>query len=177
MFASAHNRSCNLVKPSSKCRVRSHRHIQLKRRCFVVICGKLGQDDEAAVTVVHRVALVYRSFCRRLCAPQINTHTERNRAGTVIEMEQNRPFSREQNHRGEEACSAYWYSLQLILMDTDTLPLRAHTGKREENQRGRGRATGSTSLIVVRKLTQHLLLLSSASHSCLCGHTDCKTFL
>lgn len=99
-------------------------------------------------------------------------HTE---AGTLIVMEQNHPFSREQKRRGEEACGAYWYSLQLILMDTDTLPLRAHTGKQEEKQREeRVRATGSTSLIIVRKLTQHLLH-STASHSW--PQFDCKPFV
>lgn len=38
----------------------------------------------------------------------------------LTEMEQTRPFSGEQNRRGEEASAAYWYSLQLILMDTDS---------------------------------------------------------
>lgn len=87
-------------------------------------------------------------------------------------MEQNRPFSREQSHRGAEACGAYWYSLQLILMDTDTLPLRAHTGNGKKSRREEG--VGGAYLIVDRKLTWHLLLLICIAQLP-CGHNfDCN---
>lgn len=74
--------------------------------------------------VVRWAALVLPSPRECLCATQINTltDTQGNRAGTLTETEQNHPFNREQNHRGEDACNAYWYSFQLIFVDTDTLP-------------------------------------------------------
>lgn len=115
-----------------------------------------------------------------LCNPNKYSHTQGNRAGTLAEMEQNRPFSREQNHRGEEACGAYWYSLQLIFVDTDALPLRAHTAKREENQRGGGSESDREHIFdcSAKSWPNIPLLLSSASHSCLCGHSMiAKTFL
>lgn len=65
---------------------------------------------------------------------QRHTHIQGNGAGTLTEMEQNRPFSREQNHRGEEPRGADWYSLQLIFAESKThnaAALAARTATRE----------------------------------------------
>ena len=90
-----------------------------------------------------------------------HTCTQGNRAGTLEEMEQNRPFSREQNHSGEEACIAYWYSLQLILMDTDPLPEPGLTqGKaektRDREHRGAHRSFKSKSRPNISSSSSHL---------------------
>lgn len=102
-----------------------------------------------------RAACLAFSLSKSLCSPnkyQTHTHTQGNRAGTLTDVEQNRPFSREHNHRGEEPCGAYWYSLQLISADANGLAARSsHRETEGEPERGRARATGSTSLIVVQK--------------------------
>lgn len=60
----------------------------------------------------------------------------------LTETEQTRPFSGEQNRRGEEASAAYWYSLQLILMDADSHremergPKTERKGEGEREQQG-----------------------------------------
>lgn len=106
------------------------------------------------------------------------SHTQGNRAGTLTEMEQNRPFSREQNHRGEEACGAYWYSFQLIFVDTDTLLLRAHTAKQEENQRGESKSDGEHIFDCRPKADPaSLSLFICISQLPMWPRSDCKTFL
>lgn len=165
MFESTHSR--NLAKPSVvRARLCKHSHtpMQIQTQVLAPVCPN---DETFGVWYRH---------C--LLAPQTSTHERRVRAGTLDEMEQNRPLGREQNHRGEEARDAYWYSLQLIIMDTDTLPLRAHTGKQEENQRlwvweGQG-----AHFFILKETSAGIslppplpLFFSSASHSCICGQT------
>lgn len=48
-------------------------------------------------------------------------------------MGQNKtPFSKEQNHRGDEVCDAYWYSLQRVIVD----PLSAGSHRERKQQQG-----------------------------------------
>lgn len=121
--------------------------------------------------VVHQVALI--KHC--LWAPHINTNThDAKELAHSWRWNKTVPSAENRTAEGEEACCAYWYSLQLILMDTDTLHIQgSHRGKKGRKPKTeRVRATRSTSLILDRKLTQCLLLLlSCASHSCLCGQT------
>lgn len=83
----------------------------------------------------HRVALVWCPRCQWVRAIQIHAHTgtQEKRAGTLHGMEQNRLFRREESG-GEDACGADWYSLQLICVDTSSLPL---TAEREATRGGR----------------------------------------
>lgn len=75
----------------------------------------------------HRGALVWRRRCQWARAIQIHapTDTQEKQAGTLHGMEQNRLFRGEQSNRGEDAGGADWYSLQLISVDTSSLPLTA----------------------------------------------------